>query len=81
VSSYHDLVIADQADEIARLVADNAALLELVADLAFEGWVARDLAGRQLRERIYADAQLNRIRSQRRHEPNGKSSDGASAAA
>jgi len=81
VSRYHDLVIADLADENARLSANYAALLELATDLAFELCVARDLAGRQLRERIYADAQLNRIRSQSRHEPNAKSGDGTSAAA
>ena len=72
MSHYHDLVIADLADENARLVAENAALLELVADMAFEVGVARELAGQQLRQRIFADAALNRIRSHRRHEPSAK---------
>jgi hypothetical protein len=65
IVDYRDLVIADLADSEAALREQIAALVDVVADLAFENVVLRCLFERELVERIHTKGALERVRRQR----------------
>jgi hypothetical protein len=71
---YRDLVIEMFADSEAGLRANNATLIDLLADLTFEHLVLFQLLEREHLRRIQGDAALVRLRQEmyRRHHADRK---------
>ena len=62
---YRDLVIEDLADSEAFLRQQTTALIDIIADRAFENVVLSRMFAREFVERLYADAALARTRCTR----------------